>query len=122
MTADEAKRLIARDAENEDKHGQQTRKTFELADAWVKDEDQLCRFLDLIFGNPFQTPTDDEDGMALAYAAALRSSDLSRQVGAAIVSSTGEVIATGRNEVPAPGGGQYSPPVEGIPTARDCDV
>jgi deoxycytidylate deaminase len=122
MTVDEAKRLIARDAENEDKHGQQTRKTFELADAWVKDEDQLCRVLDLVFGNTFQTPTDDEDGMALAYAAALRSSDLSRQVGAAIVSPTGEVLATGRNEVPAPGGGQYSPPAEGIPTARDCDV
>jgi deoxycytidylate deaminase len=122
MTADQATALIARDAENEDKHGQQTRKTFELADAWVKDEEQLCRFLDLVFGNPFQTPTDDEDGMALAYAAALRSSDLSRQVGAAIVSPTGEVLATGRNEVPAPGGGQYSPPTIEIPTARDCDV
>jgi deoxycytidylate deaminase len=47
---------------------------------------------------------------------------LSRQVGAAIVAPTGEVLATGRNEVPAPGGGQYSPPAEGRPTARDCDV
>lgn len=122
MTADEAGNLIARDAESQEKHGQQTRKAFELADVWVKDEDQLCRFLDLIFGNPFQTPTDDEDGMALAYTSALRSSDLSRQVGAAIVSSTGEVLATGRNEVPAPGGGQYSPPSEEVPTARDYDV
>ena len=122
MTADEAAKLIVRDADSEEKHGQQTRNTFELADVWVKDEDQLCRFLDLVFGNTFQTPTDDEDGMALAYAAALRSSDLSRQVGAAIVSPTGEVLATGRNEVPAPGGGQYSPPDEARPTARDCDV
>lgn len=122
MTPEEAQTLIVRDAESEDKHGQQTRKTFELADAWVTDEDQLCRFLDLIFGNPFQTPTDDEDGMALAYAAALRSSDLSRQVGAAIVAETGEVLATGRNEVPAPGGGQYSPPTKERPSARDCDV
>lgn len=122
MSAAEATTLIARDAQSEEKHGQQTRKTFELADAWVSNEDQLCRFLDLVFGDTFQTPTDDEDGMALAYTSALRSADLSRQVGAVIVSSTGEVIATGRNEVPAPGGGQYSAPSETHPTARDCDV
>lgn len=122
MTSEEAQLLIDRDAANEEKHGQQTRKTFELADAWVKDEDQLCRFLDLLFGHPFQTPTDDEDGMALAYSSALRSSDLSRQVGATIVAATGEVLATGRNEAPAPGGGQYSPPTERMPAARDCDV
>jgi deoxycytidylate deaminase len=122
MSADEAAKLIARDAESEQKHGQQTRKTFELADVWVRDDKQLCRFLDLVFGDTFQTPTDDEDGMALAYTSSLRSADLSRQVGAAIVSHTGEVIATGRNEVPAPGGGQYSAPTGARPTARDYDV
>lgn len=122
MSSDDAGRLIARDTESENKHGQQTRKTFELADVWVRNEDQLCRFLDLVFGDPFRTPTADEDGMALAYVSSLRSSDLSRQVGAAIVSRTGEVMATGRNEVPAPGGGQYSAPEDGRPTARDCDV
>lgn len=41
---------------------------------------------------------------------------------AAIVSQNGEVVATGRNEVPAPGGGQYSAPTDTRPTARDCDV
>lgn len=122
MLPGEAHALIERDADGGKQHGQQTRKTYELADAWVQDEAQLSRFVDLIFGDPFQTPTDDEDAMALAYVSSLRSSDLSRQVGAAVVSSTGEVLATGRNEVPAPGGGQYSAPTEDRPTARDCDV
>lgn len=122
MSPDEATELIERDTESENKHGQQTQKTFELADVWVRDEAQLCRFLDLVFGDPFKTPTDDEDGMALAYVSSLRSADLSRQVGAAIVAPSGEVLATGRNEVPAPGGGQYSAPEDGRPTARDCDV
>lgn len=122
MSSHEAIRLIERDTESEKKHGQQTRKTFELADVWVRDEEQLCRFLDLVFGDPFKIPTSDEDGMALAYASSVRSSDLSRQVGAAIVARTGEVLATGRNEVPGPGGGQYSAPEDGRPTARDCDV
>jgi deoxycytidylate deaminase len=122
MTPREANELIGRDREADERYGQQTRKTFELADAWVTDNRQLCRVLELIFGNSFETPTDDEDGMALAYAAAMRSSDLSRQVGAALVSKTGEVIGTGRNEAPAPGGGQYSPPTPTKPTARDCDL
>lgn len=45
--------------------------------------------------------------MFLAYAASLRSADLSRQVGAVVVSSEREVIATGANDVPKFGGGQY---------------
>lgn len=122
MSASEAEQLIRRDEGSQQKHGQQTRRTFEHADAWVSNEEELCRVLDLIFGDAFKTPTDDEDGMALAYVAALRSADLSRQVGAAIVSADGDVLAIGRNEVPAPGGGQYSPPVSGRPSARDCDA
>ena len=122
MTEPEAIKLIEMDLEGDAKSGQQTRKTFELADAWVENDQQLARLLDLIFGNCFQTPGDDENAMSLAYTEALRSSDLSRQVGAAIVSETGELIATGRNEVPTAGGGQYSPPEEDTPTARDCDL
>lgn len=47
--------------------------------------------------------------MFLAYAASLRSADLSRQVGAVAVSARGEVIATGANDVPKHGGGLYWP-------------
>ncbi|MCH8266907.1 MAG: cytidine deaminase, partial [Acidobacteria bacterium] len=43
----------------------------------------------------------------LASSTALRSSALSRQVGAAILSPTGEVLSVGTNEVPCFGGGQY---------------
>ena len=39
--------------------------------------------------------------------AALRSLDLSRQVGAALVTKAGEIIALGCNEVPSPNGGLY---------------
>ncbi len=123
MEEDQATKLIEMDLQGGAKSGQQTRKTFELADAWIENERQLVRLLDLIFGDSFQTPSDDENAMSLAYSEALRSSDLSRQVGAAIVTTRGEVIATGRNEVPAAGGGQYSPPGdEEEKTARDCDL
>lgn len=122
MSAKQAEELINRDEASEKKHGQQTSLTFELADAWVNSEDHLRRVIDLIFGNTLETPTDDENGMALAYTAAIRSSSLSRQVGAAVVSPDGDVLGTGYNEVPAPGGGQYSPPTAAQTTARDCDV
>ena len=45
--------------------------------------------------------------MFLAYASSLKSLDLSRQVGAVVVSKEGEVISTGANDVPKAGGGQY---------------
>ena len=51
------------------------------------------------------TPTMDEYGMFHAKAAALRSADLSRQVGAVIMTDHGEIIAAGCNEVPKAGGG-----------------
>jgi len=72
--------------------------------AW---KEQLWRILDLLFANPHVTPTLDEYGMFLAYAASLRSGDLSRQVGAVVVSHEGNVLATGANDVPKNGGGLY---------------
>jgi deoxycytidylate deaminase len=45
--------------------------------------------------------------MALAFSAAVRSIDMSQQVGAAIVSQAGETLALGCNEVPKAGGGTY---------------
>jgi len=50
-----------------------------------------------------------EYGLFMAKAAALRTLDLSRQVGAAIFSPTGEIIALGSNEVPKANGGTYWP-------------
>jgi deoxycytidylate deaminase len=88
-------------------------KTFEKADLFVSAgarEDlrhQVERFISLIFGQPFITPSRDETGMALAQLASLRSSSLSRVVGASILRADGDVVALGMNEVPRFGGGQY---------------
>lgn len=108
----EAERLIKRDESESDKLGQHMRDAFHLADGFIDMDsddvnDQISRILDLIFGKPCVTPTKDEYGMFLAFAASLRSADLSRQVGAVIASKTGEIIATGANDVPCFGGGLY---------------
>jgi deoxycytidylate deaminase len=73
----------------------------------------LRRFVHLFFGSNEITPTHDEYGMYLAKSASLRSSDLSRQVGAAIFHPSGEVATLGCNEVPKAGGGTYWPGDEG---------
>jgi deoxycytidylate deaminase len=87
--------------------GQRTRDTYQLADAFVRlgDTASLQRLLALIFGAPHETPTPDEHAMFLAFSAALRSGDLSRQVGAVIASSAGDIVAVGTNDVPIAGGG-----------------
>lgn len=114
----EAERLLDKDAGEDDEIGQQTRDTFALADAylWIdggdgkRVEQKLRRILDLLFSCPFHPPTQEEHAMFMAYAAALRSSDLSRQVGAVVANRFGDVVASGANEAPAPGGGTYWPP------------
>ncbi len=96
-----------------DKHGQNIRDAFPLGDVFIdatsreKCDAMVRRFIHLFFGNNQITPTHDEYGMYLANSASLRSSDLSRQVGAAIFRSSGEVVTMGCNEVPKAGGGTY---------------
>lgn len=117
MTADEAQRLVERDEFEDEPFGQFVRNTFHLADVFIRvtggQEDltavpeQVGRFFNLLFGDGIHTPTKDEYGMFLAWAAGLRSAQLSRQVGAAILSGAGEVLGLGTNEVPQGGGGQY---------------
>jgi deoxycytidylate deaminase len=109
-----ANELVAQDSkESHSIHGQNVRDAFPLADVIVDAatqascEPQVKRFFQLLFGSNKITPTRDEYGMYLAKSAALRTADLSRQVGAAIFSPSGESIALGTNEVPKPGGGTY---------------
>jgi deoxycytidylate deaminase len=109
-----ARTLVVQDAsEASDRHGQSVRDAFPLGDVFidatsrVSCEQTIRRFILLLFGNNTISPTHDEYGMYLAKSASLRSSDLSRQVGAAIFSQTGEVVALGCNEVPKAGGGTY---------------
>jgi cytidine deaminase len=97
--------------------GQAVGDTFPLADVFIdvsrSEEDvrvNIERFIALIFGYPFHTPRRDENGMFHAHAAALRSAELGRQVGAAVTDSAGELLAVGSNEVPRAGGGVYWAP------------
>lgn len=109
LSAPQAEQVIARDQGEDDNLGQQTRDTFYLADVFLRadDRDQLARFIDLVFGHPYKTPTPEEHAMFLAFGSALRSAQLARQVGAVVVSSDGELISTGANDVPKFGGGLY---------------
>jgi deoxycytidylate deaminase len=114
LSTEEASELMTRDADEADDFGQRTRDTFQLADVFIRlsgDEykNQLERFLDLVFGNPYHTPEPDEHAMFLAYSASLRSAQLARQVGAAIRSCHGDILAVGCNDVPQAGGGLYWP-------------
>jgi len=111
-----AEELIKRDeADLAKRFGQDLRDTFPLADLFVDATSRealssgIGRFVDLLFGYPFHTPMPDEFGMFHAQACALRSADLSRQVGAVITSRAGEIVSMGCNDVPRPGGGYYWP-------------
>jgi deoxycytidylate deaminase len=107
----QVKLLIETDAKEVDTWGQRTRDTFFLSDVFVtatEDKGQLRRFVDLVFGNPFETPTIVERSMYAAYSASFSSGDLARQVGAALVNASHDLLAVGWNDVPKFGGGLYS--------------
>lgn len=106
---DRAKELVSLDYKASGEYGQNVMETFPLADFFIDGNDdidrQVKRFIDVLFGSPFITPNVDEYGMFFAKAASFRSSDLSRQVGAMIMTDEGEIISAGCNEVPEAGGG-----------------
>lgn len=112
----EAQKFIERDAKEGEAHQQRTKDCFELGDVFLSatacaaaERNPATRFLELAFGHPFHTPTRDEYGMFLAHSAGLRSASLGRQVGAALLTPEGDLIATGCNDVPKAHGGQYWP-------------
>jgi deoxycytidylate deaminase len=114
IKADEAERLIARDRKEDEEAGQQMEKGLKLADLYIRNrvgsdhyKAALARFFELVHGRKIHTPTREEYGMYLAHAAGAKSACLSRQVGASIFSPDGEVVSTGRNDVPKAGGGLY---------------
>ncbi len=113
MTKEQAAELMERDEDEHLPHGQQVRDTFHMSDFFVRldaNDDKLnesiWRILDIIYGSPYLTPTFDEYAMFFAFAASLRSADLSRQVGA-VVAHHDELLSTGANECPRFGGGLY---------------
>jgi len=122
-----AEKIMKRD-EHDDDHGfgQNVREAFIEGDVYISTQEgaefqsSIERYFGLFFGNPFLTPTQDEYAMFQTHAAALRSADLSRQVGAAICTSEGQIIAVGCNEVPKAFGGQYWPGDK--PDGRDFEL
>lgn len=99
--------------EREHEHGQRISKIFHRGDVFFNGasketlDESSTRFVNAFFGKNAIALTRDEFGSYMAQAAALRSVDLSRQVGAAITTPDGDLISIGCNEVPKFGGGNY---------------
>jgi len=126
-SADDIEKFMERDENAPEAHGQKVADTFHLADYFIDNTverfkqmgsvteenrewdvpDQLGRLVDILTHRKIVRPRPNETGMFHAYGARMRSSCLSRQVGAALIDSSGSLIATGTNEVPRAGGGVY---------------
>lgn len=109
------KSIIDRDQGEVVTFGQMTRKIFQKADLFVCNDhrpeemkEKIRRFLELMFDTSIHTASRAESAMYEASSVAASSACMSRQVGAAIVSAGGELIAVGWNDVPKFGGGLYS--------------
>ncbi|WAC20622.1 anti-phage dCTP deaminase [Luteolibacter sp. SL250] len=107
--------LMDLDQDDIDGHGQEVGKVFHLADYFLDGnadvsgiQVRLDRFLRMVFNDPFVTPTFEEYAMHVAYTAATKTADLSRQVGA-VVAQNQSILSLGANEVPKFGGGTYWP-------------
>lgn len=115
MTDVEVSALIDRDSGEELENGQTVRQTFPFADYFLRIEnrtnseveERVERFLSLVLASTPLTPSVHEMAMYAAASAAGHSACLSRQVGAAVTSADGSLIATGWNDVPRYGGGLY---------------
>jgi deoxycytidylate deaminase len=110
-----AEGLVQKDQiESDVAHGQRISKVFAEGDFIINTDiqepstlEQIERFCELLFGSNSISPNKSEYGMFVAKAAALRTLDLSRQVGAAVFSLEGEIVSIGSNEVPKGNGGTY---------------
>ena len=111
----EVQEYLDSDEKSNIKYGQQVSDTFQESDYFVDTTlgkennltEHISRFLGLITQSKITRPTKSETAMVQANAFKMRSSCLSRQVGAVLTNSEGKVIAGGTNDVPKPGGGIY---------------
>ncbi|WP_271896075.1 hypothetical protein [Candidatus Phyllobacterium onerii] len=96
-------------------HGQSVKDTMSHADTFIRNDaqntiklkDVIGTFLERIFEIGIRTPNSEETAMFSAASVAMKSACLSRQVGAVIQSSNGEIIGQGTNDVPKFDGGLY---------------
>lgn len=119
--------FMSRDANDSDhSSGQHVTDAFQEADFFVDNTPHLTapdgnweeviddelqgkfdRLISAITHKKIVRPFIAETAMHVAHSAKLRSSCLSRQVGAALIDEAGNIIAIGTNEVPKAGGGVY---------------
>lgn len=126
LTAKEVEQLIDTDSGEEFDHGQSVRDTFPRCDFFLRVDystsgpsepsavaqlvQKLRRFFGLLLRSAVITPTHEETAMYAAASAARNSACISRQVGASVASSSGELLSIGWNDVPRSGGGLYGKP------------
>ena len=111
----EIEKLMDTDEYEKNEGGQNVRNTFVDADFFLRVSksnvnaisSKVQRYLHLIFESSIITPHPDEIAMYEAKSAAGNSACMSRQVGAAITNSKGEIISRGWNDVPKFGGNLY---------------
>jgi deoxycytidylate deaminase len=126
--AEKVSAFMERDSDGHLPHGQKVADTFFMSDFFVENTadrstfvgkvpkpnplwtvaDDLQRLVEMVTHEKIVRPTMSETAMYHAHGARMRSACLSRQVGAALVDASGEVIATGCNEAPRAGGGVYN--------------
>lgn len=117
--------LMKRDSDDKSKdYGQHVADAFYESDYFVDNtidsknkanfniNETLGRLIDILTHSKIIRPTIAETAMHYAMTSQLRSSCLSRQVGAALVDVDGDVIATGTNEAPSAGGGVYGKSID----------
>lgn len=126
FSEEEIIKLIDTDSGEEFSHGQSVRDTFPLCDFFLRVDfqvngadatkavaqmvEKLHRFFNLLFHSMIVSPSQEENAMYAAASASRNSACLSRQVGAAVTSSGGELLSIGWNDVPNSGGGLYGKP------------
>lgn len=124
----DVEKFMDRDSDGHLPYGQKVADTFFMSDLFVDNTeprfiltggvrkpnpewlvaDDLQRLVEMVTHDKIVRPTMSETAMYHAHGARMRSACLSRQVGAALVDNSGEVIATGCNEAPKAGGGVYN--------------
>lgn len=126
LTQNDIKKLIDTDSGEEFSHGQSVRETFPQCDFFLRVDEpitgpseakaigqlvsKLRRFFNLIFRTSVVSPSPEENAMYAAASASRNSACISRQVGAAVTSNSGELLSIGWNDVPISGGGLYGKP------------
>lgn len=124
LSKEKADQLMDRDRQEKEAYGQKLVDTFHLADVFLGLNDgrnskerrqymrlvqnNMGRFIEIVFGHPNRTPSFGEYAMFLAFSSSLRSADLSRQVGA-VVTRDREILGAGANDCPKATGGLYWP-------------